>query len=198
MEHFTTFASWAPAPASQDPGAAARAQLLDIGSTADAVKPGAYVCRIEGLYDQSGDLKRVLARIDIAEGPLAGAFANSGLGDGAPDTVPIWTSPTPGNARELQRDLECIAVSNPGTSVEQLKGFWRSDLHGFRGLLVGVIYGEREFKKRDGEVIRLLDGRFASVPDLRAGNYSIPGLRHLDGTYDAPTPGTPIVAEEEA
>lgn len=80
---------------------------------------------------------------------------------------------------------------------ESNEGFhWDWDEKTLKGKIVGIVYGEKEFKTKDGDVIVITEPKyFASVEQIRDGKYTIPKLKKLQNTssqnisgFDAFTP----------
>lgn len=152
---------------------------------------GGYVCRVnsaEITNSKAGNPMIVLC-IDIAEGEFAKHFRNAF--DRVHSTRPDIKWDNSGIYRQLIFDkagqvssffkglLTCFERSNgkfyfnPRTFDEKI----------LRGCLIGFIFAEEEYQKKDGTIgIRTFAKFPKTVDDIRNGNFNIPELKKLNET----------------
>lgn len=72
---------------------------------------------------------------------------------------------------------------------ESNEGFhWDWDEKKLKGKIIGIVYGEKEFKTSDGNVITITEPKyFTNVERIRTGKYTIPSLKKLQGSVQQPS-----------
>ena len=150
---------------------------------------------VAGLGNPYVDLERqyVAVPFDVASGPQKGLFSDCPVSRESFHTKYLSFKPTAKGY--TAKSLDAITESNPGFDAREA---WNSgDFDSFAGKLVGLIvsYDERR-NSYDGSVELWPSYTFAPLSAIREGKYKIPGTRHLDGTRDEPTEGTPIDLSE--
>ena len=148
-----------------------------------------------GLKTPCVDLDRqyVAFSFDVASGSQKGVFADWPVSRESYHTK--YLSFKPAAKGFTAKSLDAITESNPGFDAREA---WNSgDFDSFAGKLVGLIvsYDERR-NSYDGSVELWPSYTFAPLSAIREGKYKIPGTRHLDGTRDEPTEGTPVDLSE--
>lgn len=158
---------------------------------------GGYVCRVtnaEITKSKAGNPMIVLF-IDIAEGEFARYFRNAF--DRVRGSRPDIKWDNSGIYRQLIFDkdgkvsrffkglLTCFERSNgkfyfnPRTFDEQI----------LRGCLIGFIFAEEEYPKKDGTIGTRTFAKFPKVvDDIRNGNFNIPELKKLEEAKISPPP----------
>ena len=166
--------------------------IVDSDTQTDGLEPGAYVARLERPYVDR-ERQYVRAPLDIACGPQKGHFSNYPVSREGFHTK--YLSFKPAAKGYTAKSLDAITESNPDFDA---RTSWNDgDFDAFAGKLVGLIvsYDERR-DSYDGSVELWPSYTFAPLSAIREGKYKIPGTRHLDGTRDEPTEGTPIDLSE--
>ncbi len=148
--------------------------------TFQALPKGGYVMRIQGATvheNSNGQYVKIAA--DIAEGEYQGYYARDYEGQQTEDkkwhcnyllSVPNddgseqdgWTK------RRFKTFTEALEESNPGYHFD-----W--DESKFKGLIIGGLFNEREYEKRDGSIGRATNfAQVCSVDAVRAGRFKLP------------------------
>lgn len=149
---------------------------------------GGYVCKIihaELTKSKAGNHMLVLF-LDIAEGDFAGYFKKSAerLKAFRPDAK--WDNAAIYRQLLFDKDgmtssffkglLTCIVKSNPQFNFNPHALEEKS----LRGLLIGCVFAEEEYSKRDGSVGSRVVVKFPkTVDDIRNGNFSVPAVKKL-------------------
>lgn len=148
--------------------------------------PDGYICKVfntEITKSKAGNLMLVLS-IDIAEGDFQGHFLNAikrvHSSDIKWDSSAIYRQLIFDNNNKISRFfkglLTCFELSNPNFHVN-LKAFDPAIL---RGLIIGFIFAEEEYEKRDGSISTRIFPKFpATVDKIRNHDFSVPELRKL-------------------
>ncbi len=166
--------------------------IVDSDTQTDGLEPGAYVARLERPYVDR-ERKYVAVPFDIAAGPQKGFFADWPVSREGFHTK--FFSYKPKAKPFTAKELNAITESNPGFAA---RTSWNDgDFDAFNGKLVGLVVSHRETRSSyDGSIDTMPDYTFVPLDALRAGSYAIPGKRHLDGTRDESTEGTPVDLSE--
>lgn len=166
--------------------------ITDSDTQTDGLEPGAYVARLERPYVDR-ERQFVRAPFDIACGPQKGHFSNYPVSREGFHTKFLSYKP---RAKPLTaKELIAITKSNPG--FDACTSWNTGDFDAFDGKLVGLLASYREVRSSyDGSVDTMPDYTFVPLDALRDGSYVVPGTRHLDGTRDEPTKGTPVDLSE--
>lgn len=160
--------------------------------------PGGYICNIvnaEVTNSKAGNPMLVLY-LDIVEGEFAKHFRNAfeRVRGSRPDIK--WDNS--GIYRQLIFDktgkvssffkglLTCIEKSNPAFHFNP-RTF---DEHILRGCLIGFIFAEEEYFKKDGSTGSRTFAKFPKPVDvIRSGNFTVPDAKKLED--DRPSQSTP-------
>lgn len=167
---------------------------------------GGYVCQIlhAELTKSKADNPMLVLFIDIAEGDFAGYFKDSSSrvksfrSDSKWDNSAIYRQlifDKGGNTSRFFKGLiTCIEKSNPNFKINP-RAF---DEQRLRGLLIGCLFAEEEYERRDATIGTRLFIKFPkTVDDIHSGNFTVPELKKLPATAPA-TPkqddwsGTPV------
>lgn len=165
--------------------------------------PNGYVCQIVNVelgISKAGN-PMIILYLDIAEGGFTGFFKD------ATDRVKNFRSDTKWDSSAIYRQL---IFNNDGKVSRFFKGlltcFEKSNqitfnTHPFdeqklRGCLIGFIFAEEEYQKRDGTISARVFPKFPKVvADIRQGNFSIPETKKFSPPVATPNTelqGTPI------
>lgn len=145
-----------------------------------------YVCQIFSSYvtnSRAGDPMLVLC-VDVAEGEFAGFFKASA------DRVKNFRADVKWDNSAVYRQLifdkdgktskffkgllACFEKSNSNFKVNP-RSFDEKNL---RGLLIGFVFAEEEYQKRDGSIASRVFVKFPrTVADIRNGNFSLPEVK---------------------
>lgn len=168
---------------------------------------GGYVCQIihAELTKSKADNPMLVLYIDIAEGDFAGYFKDSSSrvksfrSDSKWDNSGIYRQlifDKDGNTSRFFKGLiTCIEKSNPNFKINP-RAF---DEQRLRGLLIGCLFAEEEYPRRDATIGTRLFIKFPkTVDDIHSGNFSVPELKKLPATAQTDSPkqddwgGTPV------
>lgn len=137
---------------------------------------GGYVCRITAVHDEA-EKEYLKVEYDIAEGEHAGYFRRLYENRG------FWAGSFLKSYKEkalpfFKGFLTAVAKSNPGFQFED-------DENRLRGMLIGLVLGEEEYRGNDGTVKkRLYVDQIRSVNGIRGGEWELPDLKRLTETGD--------------
>lgn len=149
---------------------------------------GGYVCNVvlaDITHSKAGNLMLVLF-IDIAQGDFKGHFK------AAVDRVKSFAPDKKWDSNAIYRQLIC---DNSGRISKFFKGLmtafqksnnnFRLNLQNFdandlRGLLIGFVFAEEEYQKKDGSIASKVIPVFPkSVADIQSGNFAVPQKKAL-------------------
>lgn len=148
--------------------------------------PGAYIAVIRGVEDVE-EKEYLSIRWDFAEGAYKGA------NQGTFDRAGFW----PSILRRSYKEKALRFFKSFKTSVEMSNKGWRFDDRNVQGLVgkyFGVVLGEEEYRKNNGDIgKRLYVAQVRSCKAIQEGDFKIPELKRLEGR---PAPAASIPASE--
>ena len=155
---------------------------------------GGYVCNVilaDITHSKAGNLMLVLF-IDIAQGDFKGHFK------AAVDRVKSFAPDKKWDSNAIYRQLIC---DNSGRISKFFKGLmtafqksnnnFRLNLQNFdandlRGLLIGFVFAEEEYQKKDGSIASKVIPVFPkSLADIQSGNFTVPLKKSLQPSTPA-------------
>ena len=151
--------------------------------------PGGYICRVihsELTLSKSGKSMLVLF-VDIDVGDFKGFFKNavarvkSFNSDIKWDNSAIYRQLVFGNDGNVSRFfkglLSCFKSSNPDAFTFNPHAF---DEKALRNLIIGFVFAEEEYCKRDGTIASRVFIKFPkTVEDIRNNNFSVPDVKRI-------------------
>lgn len=161
-----------------------------------------YVCKIVNAFatkSKAGN-DMLVTCVDVAEGKFAGHFTKSFNHFRQKDSSAKW----PAAATMYQNYFDADDKVNSGLkgllkSVERSNAGFVVNIDDFepaslRGQFIGVIFGEEEYRKKDGSIGVNTRATFPrDVSKIREGDFNIPDVKRLDkdkNSYNAPPPKT--------
>lgn len=151
------------------------------------LEKGGYVCRImkvEETKSRTDGKEMLVISLDIAEGENKDFFANRYRSDDRQDkkwgcTVYQLVYDKEGNTnRGFKTFISGVESSNSGFKVIWGDNFCES----LKNKLVGGIFGEEEYEKKDGNIgVSVKCKSFRSVDVIRSGDFDIPEKKLLSG-----------------
>ena len=167
------------------------------------LEPGGYVCRITGVKTVPGK-DYVFLEWDVAEGPMAGIFADSNF---PPRDVMSWKESAQGMTKHK---LKVLAEANPtklhvlvdpttkefATVAEFDSDSWDS----FVGCTFGAVIRKRLYTDKNGNDREAVEvGAFKSPQDIRDGNWKpMPPRDQREMHHDQPFPPAARPAQQAA
>ncbi len=153
---------------------------------------GAYVCQILGVkYEagKDGNSDMIRLQFDVAEGEHKGFFkaqydANTNEDKKYKGNATVYVPKDDGSEKDGWTKKSFAGWTN--AFEESNQGYsWDWDEKKWKGLLIGVIYGEVG-TVIDGKSIKYNECRFpASASQIREGNFKIPDIKKKKGYSDA-------------
>lgn len=150
----------------------------------ERLEAGGYICNIMKVSEtiSSSGRNMVVIDFDIAKGERKGYFSRQYEADNRANkkwSGRFWQL-TDGNATSVFKGvIEAIEESNPGYIFD-----WNENT--LCNKLMGVLFGEEEYQKQDGTVIRTIKPRYIrSVQSIQAGKFVIPKPKLLDNNNKA-------------
>ena len=150
--------------------------------------PGGYICGILGAEDIP-DKEYIACQYDIIEGDFKNYYRDRTTRN--PDwDLPVFRKSYKEKALGFfKRFLTAVQNSNPGYT-------FKNDERTLRGKKIGLVFGEEEYRRNDGEIgIRLVVTDFVSVDDIKNGKFKVQKRKPLKETTMDITP--PAVDYEE-
>lgn len=157
-----------------------------------------YVCKIMRMSEAESKAgnQMVVLSLDIAEGEFKDHFMNQYKADTKEDKK--WrckfyqlTLNKDGNTNGGFKNLvESVKESNPGFEPKWGEGFCES----FNGKLVGMVFGNEEYRKNDGSIGNSVKPiKAKNIDDIRSGNYVVPTDKKLnDSGFNRPIASNPM------
>ena len=161
---------------------------------------GGYICRVVNAKitnSKAGNPMLVLF-VDVAEGDFKDFFRKAAdrVKNFNPalewDNSAVYRQLIFGNDGKVSRFfkglLTCFRLSNPNDFTFNPHSF---DEQRLRGQLIGFVFAEEEYQKRDGSVGSRVTIKFPKqVADIRDNNFSVPDIKKL-------TPSSPIEKKDD-
>lgn len=145
---------------------------------------GGYIAVIKAVADKA-DKEYLEVIYDIAEGEFKGFYGDD-FGTKNPWSHRMIRSYKEKAAGMFKGFTEAVEASNK-------KYKWDWDESKLVGKLVGIVLGEVEYEKTNGEVGKRLEVRsIKTVQDIKDGNYNVPDVKKLEGSASAPDPESPV------
>lgn len=149
----------------------------------DRPGPGGYICRIVNAFDKpvdpntgKGDYLRI--EFDIHEGEFKDYYTEGYKRTGK------WFGSFIRSYKEkalgmFKHFTDCVEASNARYQ-------WDFDEGTLKGKLIGLVFGEEEYLKNNGEVgTRTYVSDVKTVDQIDKGDYKIPALKRLGGNQSA-------------
>ena len=146
-----------------------------------------YICQVinaEITNSKAGNLMLILY-LDIAQGNFAGHFKAALNRVNSPsikwDNAAIYRQLLFDNdsgrvSRFFKGLLTCFEFSNPTFKIN-ITNFDASSL---RGKLIGFVFAEEEYSKKNGDIASRIFAKFPkTVDDIQSGNFSVPELKKI-------------------
>lgn len=134
--------------------------------------PGGFVCKITKA-ENNPDREYIYLEFDIAEGEFSGYGADCMERNGF-TPLKMYRSYTTKAAGMFKGFIETLNESNPTAPA------WDGDENKLVGKFIGIILGEEEYRKRDGNIgVRLNAVRTVTPARIRSGNFSVPQKKTL-------------------
>ena len=151
----------------------------DIDEAKDYAYPGAggYVCRIVKVEDKP-DREYLLVEMDISEGEFKG-FAETVEASTGNDWsyIRLYRSYKEKARRMFAAFLGTLERSNPGRFT---KNGFDGDEQKMVGLTIGVVLGQEEYEKKDGDIgLRTVVKKITTPEKIRKGDFTLPELKKL-------------------
>ena len=144
----------------------------------DRPGPGGYICRIVNVFDKpmdtSGKGDYLKIEFDIHEGPYKDYYVDSYKRSGK------WFGSFIRSYKEkalgmFKHFTDCVEASNARYQ-------WNFDESTLKGKLIGLVFGEEEYLKNNGEVgTRTYVAGVYTVDQIDKGDYKVPALKTLSG-----------------
>ena len=147
-------------------------QGIEDGQEFDRPAPGGYIVKITEVEDRE-DQEGLLISYDIARGDYTGYAADTFNRAGF-WPLRTWVSYKVKAERFFKGFITCVEVSNPNYH------FSTRDVQGLVGKYFGVVLGEEQYRKNNGDVgIRLYTAQKRSGQAIKSGDFKIPDLKPL-------------------
>lgn len=144
--------------------------------TADQLVAGGYICKYTNVEDLP-DKQYLNMEFDIAEGDFKDYFKNLN------DRAGFWGGHTIRSYKEsalpfFKRMCSAVSKSNPGYIFDG--GAQNADEKTLVGKFVGLILGEEEYEKNNGEIgTRIVVHAEVPVETIRKGDFKVPAKKCL-------------------
>lgn len=166
--------------------------------------PGGYVCRIclaDILNSKAGNPMLVLF-VDIADGEFKNFFKDAASRVKSFDISKQWDNSAIYRQLLFDKDgtvsrflkglLSTFQQSNPNLQIN-LRDF---DPNVLRGSLIGFVFAEEEYQKRDGSTSSRVFIKFPkSVDDIKTGNFTVPDTKKISAPVSKPASDSPFDGE---
>lgn len=147
-------------------------QAIEDGQGYDSPAPGGYIVKITEVEDRE-EQEGLLISYDIARGDYTGYAADTELRAGF-WPLRTWVSYKDSALRFFKGFITCVEVSNPNYH------FSTKNVQGLVGKYFGVVLGEEQYRKKNGDVgIRLYTAQRRSGQAIKNGDFKIPDLKPL-------------------
>lgn len=157
-------------------------KALDLSNVTEAgssnsLKAGGYVCKYTNVEDVA-DKEYLYMEFDIAEGEYKDYYDKLELQHG------FWGGRCYRSYKEkalpmFKRMCSAVTKSNPGYIFDG--GAQNADEKSLVGKLVGIVFGEEEYEKNNGDIgTRLYVHYECPVEDIRKGNFKTPTKKLLN------------------
>lgn len=163
--------------------------------TNNRLQAGGYVCKYTNVSD-SADKEYLYMEFDIAEGEHKDYYKNLEASAG------FWGGRCYRSYKEnalpmFKRMCSAVSKSNPGYIFDG--GEQNADEKTLVGKLVGIVLGEEEYVKNNGETgTRLYVSYECDADKIRKGDFRVPAKKCLDNSVAAPTTGFTDISKVDA
>lgn len=167
-------------------------------STGEFNKPtaGGYCIEILGVTDipldattGRGDYLKI--NYDICKGEFAGYYTKQNERFGGDWFANFIRSYKENAAGMFKHFINCVEASNPG-----FKWDWDEQKLTFKQ--VGVVLGEEEYKKNNGDIgVKLVVKEIKTVEQISNGDFKIPTIKKLSSTVEQVNGFTPIQPDDK-
>lgn len=155
---------------------------------------GGYICRYTSVSDVT-DKQYLYMEFDIAEGEYKDYFKD------LQERADFWGGKCYRSYKEKALPMfkrMCSAVSKSNTGFVFDGGQVNSDESTLIGKYVGLVLGEEEYEKNNGDVgTRLYVVKECAVEDIVSGNFKVPGKKTIGRTSDGSFVNVPKGIPEE-
>lgn len=167
--------------------------VQETGSGNGGIKAGGYVCKYTNVTDVE-DKEYLYMEFDVAEGEKKDYYKQLNEQHG------FWGGKCYRSYKEkalpmFKRMCSAVSKSNPGFIFDG--GAQNADESTLVGKLVGIVLGEEEYEKNNGEIgTRTYVFAEVSVDDIRKGNFKIPDKKCIHVQSSTSTDFMNITASE--
>lgn len=158
---------------------------------------GGYCIEILAVKDvpldqQTGKGDYLKIEYDICKGEFAGYYTKQYerfCGDWFANFIRSYKQSCEGMFKHF---INCVEASNSGYK-------WDWNENGLVHKYVGVVLGEEEYRKNNGDVgVKLVVKEIKTVEDIANGNYKVPAIKKLQGETATQTNAIPLDASSMA